>query len=308
MASFDQTPTTSLFAGEAILTSGPGEFQAPFILPISGVVYATNARIFFGPAPFTTSGLWWRWWSDVVDMSTEVRLAGGANKLIFADPERPPVGFSTSRGAAKEIKKIWQAGRGFRPNEERCEVIVSTGPDLTCSRCGRKPGMSLENCEGCGRVLEWPEPIAPFVDALRNPDSVIPPKFPDGADSQGVAVFKNLSVFAIVGYANHQPGLLQNCQRLLDAIRNRSGEEPQAFGDLPLVKGMGAQEGNERTWRFLCGVPSKMVVAPQGKSGSNDAEPPPTTAVPAGWYPDHSAGVKRFWDGSGWTEQTAPLA
>lgn len=35
--------------------------------------------------------------------------------------------------------------------------------------------------------------------------------------------------------------------------------------------------------------------------------PPPPSAVPAGWYPDPSAGVQRYWDGAAWTEHTAPL-
>lgn len=35
---------------------------------------------------------------------------------------------------------------------------------------------------------------------------------------------------------------------------------------------------------------------------------PPPPNVPAGWYPDQSAGVQRYWDGIKWTEHTAPLA
>ncbi|MFZ2509663.1 MAG: DUF2510 domain-containing protein [Gordonia sp. (in: high G+C Gram-positive bacteria)] len=35
--------------------------------------------------------------------------------------------------------------------------------------------------------------------------------------------------------------------------------------------------------------------------------PPPPSAVPAGWYPDtENASIQRYWDGSGWTEHTAP--
>jgi hypothetical protein len=35
--------------------------------------------------------------------------------------------------------------------------------------------------------------------------------------------------------------------------------------------------------------------------------PPPPSNVPAGWYPDPSSSVQRYWDGSTWTEHTAPL-
>ncbi|QDG66660.1 DUF2510 domain-containing protein [Pseudarthrobacter sp. NIBRBAC000502772] len=34
--------------------------------------------------------------------------------------------------------------------------------------------------------------------------------------------------------------------------------------------------------------------------------PPPPASVPAGWYPQGD--VQRYWDGSAWTEHTAPLA
>lgn len=35
--------------------------------------------------------------------------------------------------------------------------------------------------------------------------------------------------------------------------------------------------------------------------------PPPPPAVPAGWYPDpNNNALQRYWDGSGWTEHTAP--
>lgn len=34
--------------------------------------------------------------------------------------------------------------------------------------------------------------------------------------------------------------------------------------------------------------------------------PPPPPGVPAGWYPDGV--VQRYWDGSAWTEHTAPMA
>ena len=36
---------------------------------------------------------------------------------------------------------------------------------------------------------------------------------------------------------------------------------------------------------------------------------PPPPAIPAGWHPDpNGAKLQRYWDGSQWTEHTAPLA
>ena len=36
--------------------------------------------------------------------------------------------------------------------------------------------------------------------------------------------------------------------------------------------------------------------------------PPPPPSVPAGWYPDADrSGIQRYWNGTAWTEHTAPL-
>ena len=36
--------------------------------------------------------------------------------------------------------------------------------------------------------------------------------------------------------------------------------------------------------------------------------PPPAVAIPAGWYTAPDGACQRYWDGSQWTEHTAPLA
>lgn len=46
-----------------------------------------------------------------------------------------------------------------------------------------------------------------------------------------------------------------------------------------------------------------------GDERKQGAVPPPPEPVPAGWYPDPDApkAIQRYWDGEGWTEETAPL-
>ncbi|TAK68719.1 MAG: DUF2510 domain-containing protein [Actinomycetota bacterium] len=39
-----------------------------------------------------------------------------------------------------------------------------------------------------------------------------------------------------------------------------------------------------------------------------DLPPPPPPDVPAGWYPNPHGPGQKYWDGSGWTEHTAPQA
>lgn len=46
-----------------------------------------------------------------------------------------------------------------------------------------------------------------------------------------------------------------------------------------------------------------------GSSAAAPAPPPPPPPVPAGWYPDaQNAALQRYWDGTAWTEHTAPAA
>ena len=48
--------------------------------------------------------------------------------------------------------------------------------------------------------------------------------------------------------------------------------------------------------------------APVGSYGGVRSSPPPPPSVPAGWYPDpRGARLQRYWNGTAWTEHTAPL-
>ena len=50
------------------------------------------------------------------------------------------------------------------------------------------------------------------------------------------------------------------------------------------------------------------VSAPPVAAAATPPTPPPPP-VPAGWYPDpNGAPLQRYWDGSAWTENTAPAA
>lgn len=51
--------------------------------------------------------------------------------------------------------------------------------------------------------------------------------------------------------------------------------------------------------------PAVPAAARDATAPSASAAPPPPPGVPAGWYPDGA--LQRYWDGSTWTEHTAPL-
>lgn len=53
-------------------------------------------------------------------------------------------------------------------------------------------------------------------------------------------------------------------------------------------------------------IPAAAVVPPPPAPTGQPAPPPPSP--PAAWYPDQSQpGIQRYWDGSAWTDHTAPL-
>lgn len=61
-----------------------------------------------------------------------------------------------------------------------------------------------------------------------------------------------------------------------------------------------AAVGGERRLEAVSAVADPPAAAPP------TVTPPP--AVPAGWYPDpHGQQLQRYWDGTQWTEHTAPL-
>ena len=49
-----------------------------------------------------------------------------------------------------------------------------------------------------------------------------------------------------------------------------------------------------------------LEVAQAAKGGASATAAPSPPSVPAGWYPQGD--VQRYWDGSAWTDHTAPLA
>lgn len=58
--------------------------------------------------------------------------------------------------------------------------------------------------------------------------------------------------------------------------------------------------------RFVRAVRTVTAAAATPSTPAPTPHAPPS--VPAGWYPDPNvAGVQRYWDGSHWTEQTAPV-
>jgi len=52
-----------------------------------------------------------------------------------------------------------------------------------------------------------------------------------------------------------------------------------------------------------------MTIGGSGHQSSGPHNPPPTVAVPPGWYPDpDSANIDRWWDGGEWTSHRRPAA
>ncbi|WP_290703814.1 MULTISPECIES: DUF2510 domain-containing protein [Gordonia] len=54
------------------------------------------------------------------------------------------------------------------------------------------------------------------------------------------------------------------------------------------------------------GAPDYTLGQPSGRP-RGATPPPPPPSVPAGWYPDaDNPALQRYWDGTQWTEHTAP--
>jgi hypothetical protein len=59
---------------------------------------------------------------------------------------------------------------------------------------------------------------------------------------------------------------------------------------------------------LVSAVGGERTASPQ-EPATTAAPPPPPPSVPAGWYPDpNGQPLQRYWDGTQWTEHTAPQA
>jgi hypothetical protein len=80
-----------------------------------------------------------------------------------------------------------------------------------------------------------------------------------------------------------------------------------ADGDYILIEADAKAEPRAR--KFAASVNQAAAITGRSQGSESAVPPPPPPGVPEGWYPDPSdQPVQRYWDGSDWTEHTAPLA
>jgi hypothetical protein len=97
-----------------------------------------------------------------------------------------------------------------------------------------------------------------------------------------------------------------------DTLNGNLGVGPYLAG----AGGLLALLGPPGLWPFVRGRPAELASPapsiarpPPGAAPAPPPPPPPEQvepATPAGWYPDPQGEGQRYWDGTKWTEHTAP--
>ncbi|MGP8058182.1 MAG: DUF2510 domain-containing protein [Acidimicrobiales bacterium] len=136
----------------------------------------------------------------------------------------------------------------------------------------------------------------------------------------GLALFRVSTWFAlffipVIPLGFKHVTVCPNCKRqaqvskeTVDAAREHS-ESPRGPGPAGAEQTQGATlEASVNQWAGgagPAGLASDSVPLPSAQPAAAAASPAPQ--VPPGWFPDHAAGLQRYWDGQQWTNHTAPL-
>lgn len=171
-------------------------------------------------------------------------------------------------------------------------------PDIAAARSA----ITLKGTVGIGKAVDG-------LEALLWPGETVAAMTLANHDGPAILVLTDRRVLL----SSHHLGGKSQSELALDRITTvafkskvaltRTGTiELSASGGGMKVEGILGDEGE----RIISAIRQQMAAASAPQS-TPAAAPPPPSAVPAGWYPDKAAGVQRYWDGTAWTEHTAPL-
>lgn len=256
-----------LLPGETVLSTFTGTVRLGLYHANNGVIVATDSRLVFAQTfPAQEVSSWW--WDEFSAARVSTKMMSGEAALLAAGT--PPATDALSAAAsslvvggrkkqAAAIAEIADRFRGagrlevhsdayFRPNP--------AGPDPRCGGCGGLPAADMSECSSCGRRLDWPRPLRPFTDALADPDSAIPEEFANGRATGAFTTLRSATLFAVASYDQNKGTALGMLTRWLHACQERTAVDPDSFGELPALRGLGDPDANSKLWRVLRKYPS----------------------------------------------------
>lgn len=255
--------TRILLPGEQIITNAGARVRIGFQHEYGGVVTCTSHRLIFTMATPAELQSWW-WWSEFGSsglssklLSSELQLRQGSVQTGDGMLSAAATVTVTAKKKANEgIAALWETYRAVPPPEIHGTVTLSPGPDYHCDACGQWPGSSMLSCKVCGRLLDWPRELQPFIDAMREPESLMPDRFANGRETGNYQTLRTVAMFALAAYTQGDNVLLTTMNDWLLAIQWRTPRPASDFRDLPPIGGMGDQQGLDAIWRLARQYPA----------------------------------------------------
>ncbi len=252
----DARLATVLQPGEVVTSSSFGALLLPFSRPIKAKVYVTSFRLAAVPDDVSVTSVWSQPWNQIDGVRVKKSLVS-ATAFIAVDGSE--LGVDSTKAMAGDIERAWLHLRSVSTAVETCGVEFLPSVDVRCAGCGSQVSPASPRCGKCLRTLSWPAPLSALSAEVDRPGTLLPDQFPNGDSTQRDAVVHGLAVLVVGAACTGQTEFLANSKRLVEAIRDRQVLPPESFGDLPMLRGVGEQDSNEKFWRMVCRYPERLA-------------------------------------------------
>lgn len=242
---------------ESVTSSSFGALLAPSGRGLSKAkIYVTTLRLAAVPDDPRMLSVWSEPWAAIAGVRIKKSLVAATAFILVDGNER---GVDTTKAMAGDIERAWVHMRHQRPMLESCRPEFLPSVDVRCSGCGSQIPPARARCRVCLRKVAWPEPLATLSEAIEQPGTLIPARFPDGEDTQRPRFLSGLAALTVGAICLDETDFVTQVSKLLSDITSKSATPPEAFGTLPNMRGVGQRDANERFWQLAVRIPQRLA-------------------------------------------------
>jgi hypothetical protein len=239
---------------ESVTSAGAGALLIPSMRPERGKIYITTIRLAIVLDDQRITPLWSKLWGEINNVRIKKSLIAATAFLGGSDFD---IGIDSTKAMASDIERVWLHMSSNEPALEMCAPDFLPSVDVRCSACRSQisPGASL--CRMCKRSVSWPKVLDVLSLAQQDPETLMPSLYPDGKSTQREVVIQGLSTIIVGAYCHQKYDFIDKAELLVESIRQKTGGQPEVFGLLPSMTGVGDQESNSEFWSMICDIPSR---------------------------------------------------
>ena len=244
-----------LQANETVTSAGAGAILVPMMKPQRGKVYITSVRLAVVPDDPRFTPVWSELWQDIASVRVKKGFMGST---AFVTSLTGELGVDSTKAMVADIERAWAHMHATPRPKDSTFVDYLPSVDVRCGGCGSQVRPGSPRCGMCLRNVKWRDPIDTLSEAIVTPDAFMPEHFPDGTSTQRSAIVPGLATLVATAECLGEFDFTSRATSLIDHIKERQSAPADTFGDLPIMRGAGDQESNEKFWAMCCKLPERL--------------------------------------------------